>query len=85
MNVKELKHLIESLPDEMEIILQKDAEGNGYSPLYDGDSDAVYISCNNWSGNVYGMQWSAADACKSEDEWKEIKTKPRVLILHPIN
>ena len=43
MNVKELKEAIANLPDEMEVVLQKDSEGNGYSPLSDVDTDAVYI------------------------------------------
>ena len=36
MNVKQLRLLLERLPDDMEIILQKDAEGNGFSPLSGG-------------------------------------------------
>ncbi len=38
MTVKELKKAIKDLPDDMECILQKDAEGNGYSPLSDVES-----------------------------------------------
>ena len=41
MNVKNLKEAIANLPDEMEVILQKDSEGNGYSPLSGADADAV--------------------------------------------
>jgi len=85
MNVKELKESIKDLPDDMEVILQKDAEGNGYSPLWGADSDAVYIPETTWYGNVYSMDWSADDACMEEKEWEELKKKPRALILHPIN
>jgi len=42
MNIKQLKESIANLPDEMEVVLQKDSEGNGYSPLKGVDSDAVY-------------------------------------------
>jgi len=85
MNVKELKESIKDLPDDMEVILQKDAEGNGYSPLWGADPDAVYIPETTWYGNVYSMDWSADDAYMEEKEWEELKKKPRALILHPIN
>lgn len=80
MNVKKLKELLSNLPNDMEVILQKDSEGNGYSPLSGGDSNTVYIPD---SGDVYSMDWSADDACMDEDEWKDIKAKPRALILYP--
>jgi hypothetical protein len=85
MTVKELKEAIANLPDEMEVVLQKDSEGNGCSPLAGADPDAVYIPDSTWSGDVYSMDWSADDACMSEEEWEEIKSKPRTLILHPVN
>ena len=85
MNVKELKEAIENLPDDMEIIIKKDAEGNNYSPLSDADPDAVYVAETGWYGEVYSMSWSADDACKSDEEWDDIKKQPRVLILGPVN
>ena len=77
--------MINNLPDDMEVILQKDSEGNGYSPLCDVDTDAVYIPDSTWSGAVYNMSWSAYDACMDEEDWENIKAKPRALILYPIN
>ncbi len=85
MNVKELKEAINNLPDDMEVIIQKDAEGNDYSPLSGVDPDAVYISHNTWRGIVYSLAWSAEDACLTEEEWDIIRTKPPALILHPVN
>lgn len=85
MNVKELKHAIKNLPDEMEIIIQKDAEGNGYSPLEDVDFDVIYIPDSTWSGDIYPMEFSAEDAGIEESEWEKIKKKPRALILYPVN
>lgn len=83
MTVKELKEAIANLPDEMEVVLQKDSDG--YSPLSDVDPDAVYIPDSTWSGDVYSMDWTADDACMSDEEWEEIKSKPRTLILAPVN
>ena len=85
MNIKELKEAIKDLPNDMEIILQKDAEGNGYSPLRGADPDSVYIAETTWSGEVYSMGWSADDAAMSDEEWAAIKSKVRALILFPVN
>ena len=85
MNVKELKEAIAELPDDMEIIMQKDSEGNGYSPLYGVDPDAVYVPECDWSGDVYSTKWTADEACMDEDEWKKLTSKPKALILYPVN
>ena len=61
MNVKELKEQIANLPDDMEVVLQKDAEGNGYSPLSGADPDAVYIPDSTWSGDVFSIGLHIAD------------------------
>ena len=85
MNVKDLKEVIANLPDEMEVILQKDSEGNGYSPLRGADANTVYIPETTWYGDVYSMDWTAYDAGMKDEEWNDIKEKPRALILHPVN
>lgn len=85
MTVKELKAELENLPDEMEVILQKDAEGNGYSPLSGADSDAVYEPESTWSGEVYDTKWTPLEADMTAEEWDEMKAKPRALILFPVN
>lgn len=85
MTVKDLKEVLKDLPDDMEIILQKDAEGNGYSPLDDADADVVYVPITTWYGEVYPMYWSADEADMEEEEWEEIKAKPRALVLGPVN
>lgn len=84
MNIKELKFLIEDLPDDMEIIMQKDAEGNGYSPLSELDTDVVHIPETPYSGYVYNTT-SCMDYDMSEEEWKEILDKPRCLLFIPVN
>jgi hypothetical protein len=86
MNVKELKEALEELPDDMEIILQKDAEGNGYSPLYGADPDCIYIPETTWYGEVRSLHHTAEDHCLEEDEWAQMqKDYPRALVLHPVN
>lgn len=85
MTIKELKELIKDLPDDMEIIMQKDAEGNGYSPLEDVGTECVYIPENTYSGQVYWLDSTADDNCLSEKEWSEFKAKKRSLVLAPVN
>ena len=86
MNVKELKEIIANLPDDMEVILQKDGEGNGYSPLSGGDSNAIYIPETTWYGDVYEFTWSSDDAGLDDEEWEDIKKNtPKALILYPVN
>lgn len=85
MVIKELKELIGSLPDNTEVILQKDSEGNGYSPLAIVDPDAIYVEETGWSGEVFSTDWSADDADMSEEEWADLLKKPRCVVLAPVN
>lgn len=85
MNRKELYEIIKDLPDDMEIILQKDSEGNDYSPLAGADPNCIYIPENTWSGTVYSKELNEEDYGMDEDEWNEIRSKPKVLVLYPVN
>lgn len=85
MKVKELIEALMVLDPDMEVILQKDAEGNGYSPLAGADPDGIYIPETAWYGYVYDSNWTAEEADMDEDEWEEMLERPRALILHPIN
>lgn len=85
MTVKDLKEQLADLPDDMEVILQKDAEGNGYSPLAGIDPDAIYIPDSTWSGDVYDSTWTANEAVMDDDEWEEMLQNKRSLVLFPIN
>jgi len=85
MTVKELKNYIENLPDDMEVILQHDSEGNGYSPLSQANFEARYMPETTWNGDVYFDEWTAEDNCMTDYEYEELKKNPRALILSPIN
>ena len=86
MNIGELKEAIKGLPNDMNIILQKDGEGNGYSPLYGVDPNFIYIADNEYSGEVYSLGFSADDAGFEENEWKYLKLEHSPsLILVPTN
>jgi hypothetical protein len=85
MKVKELIEELSKLDPESQVILQKDAEGNGYSPLYAVDGDAVYLPDSTWSGDVYSTNWTADDADMDAEEWAETLKKPRCVVLAPVN
>ena len=55
MTVRELIAILTPMDPDRIVVLQKDAEGNGYSPLRDGgvDDNAVYAAETTWHGEVY--------------------------------
>lgn len=85
VTVKTLKALISNLPDDMIVILQKDSEGNGYSPLHHVDPDAFYVPENMRSGEAYSRTYSAVDCCMEEAEHAALMNGPRCLVLAPVN
>jgi hypothetical protein len=85
MKVKDLISALATADPEAEVILQKDAEGNGYSPLDSADLQAVYVADSTYSGNVYSLSWSAEEACMSKKEWAQLIRRPRCVVLAPVN
>lgn len=85
MKVKKLIELLKTFDPNAEVIVQKDSDGNGYSPLEGADHDAVYIAESGWDGAVYSTDWTADDACMEENEWKKILKRKRCVILFPVN
>lgn len=66
MKLGKLRKLISEIPetyDSQEVILQKDGEGNYYSPLAGVDcEDSYYQPENTWSGEVYHSHDAPRDA-----------------------
>lgn len=53
MNVKQLKKTLEGIDESRIVILQKDVEGNSYSPCAGVDGDnAIYVADSTWSGDI---------------------------------
>lgn len=84
MKVKELLEILKDLDPEMELIVQKDSEGNGYSPLAGADSDAIYVAKTTWYGEVYEVDLTPEDCCMDQEEWEEMQKLPRTVILYPM-
>lgn len=85
MRVSELMDRLAELDEDAEVILQKDGEGNGYSPLYEVDGNAIYVAETTWSGTVYSTAWTANDADMGKDEWAEMLKRQRCVVLAPTN
>lgn len=85
MKVVELIKLLSSMPADAEVIVQKDAEGNGYSPLEGADENCVYIAETTWYGEVYDITVTAEEMDMDETEWSKIVNRPRCVVLFPTN
>ncbi len=86
MRSHELAKLLLENPD-VELVCQKDSEGNGYSPLAGVDFNVMYIADSTYSGECYSGEWSAEDACMEPDEWDEMKRNHmnKHAVLYPVN
>ena len=84
MKVKELKKLLDSVDEDKIIILQKDGEGNGYSPLSNIDSNCVYEADSTYSGNV-GIEFLTPELRKQGYSEEDMLVGESALVLYPIN
>ena len=85
MKSHELAKMLLDNPD-VELILQRDAEGNGYSPLSSVEFDVVYVPYSTWSGECYTASWPAKDCGFDEEEWERLKqTNSAYAVLYPVN
>lgn len=75
MKVHELIALLIELPKEHEVILSKDGEGNGFSPLADFGL-SMYEAHSTWSGEVF---------CEEDAKDQGRKYKENAVILWPTN
>lgn len=76
----QLRERLEGVPDDTPVVLQKDAEGNGYSPLSSVDvTGYVYEQVTTWSGEVYSTEPDPDD-----DDAYESDGTP-IVLLGPVN
>lgn len=52
MRVKDLREAITGLPDDLLVVMSKDGEGNGFSPLSDW-GQGRYLPETTWSGELH--------------------------------
>ena len=63
MKVKDLIGMLEKFNPNYQVILQKDSEGNGYSPVA-GAEDAHYVAEASYYGEVYSDEDDIPDNAK---------------------
>lgn len=90
ITLRELKDLLNELPVELDnlvVILQKDAEGNDYSPLSGMDDNCTYTPDSTWSGEVhiYELTPELMKSGYAEEDAKRWDNSVRALVLFPIN
>ena len=55
MTIKELIEKLKELPQDHQVVMSEDAEGNNYSPL-DRHSVGLYIADSTWSGDYLSVE-----------------------------
>lgn len=85
MTVQELINKLNAIEDKTRIvILQKDVEGNGFSPLRGIDDNSTYAADNTWSGEV-GVQTLTEELIKRGFSEEDQNDGVPCLVLYPIN
>ncbi len=86
MKVKQLLKELEKCNPESEVVMAKDEEGNGYSPLYEVDGEnMVYTPDSTWSGDIFDKRWSPDDAGLEKSDHKKMMKKKVCVLLWPVN
>jgi len=73
MKIKELIEALSLFPQEREVIMARDPEGNGYSPLSDIDR-CLYLPETSYSGEIF-----------DEQDKTEFEDAVPAIVLWPIN
>lgn len=75
---------LEHLPDSTPLVMAKDAEGNGFSPLNDLE-EGMYLALTTWSGEHYltEQQRQSKDCPDDYDEAPEEAV--HAIFLWPVN
>lgn len=87
MTVKELIEQLQKMPQDSIVIIQKDGEGNDYSPLDGAYDENVYIADSTWSGMVYNNDEQPDEDADEEEDYLEYDPADAVpcVVLTPVN
>ena len=83
MKSHELAKLLLSKPN-VEILLQKDEEGNGYTEMRGVDFNVICVY-EDYEYSIYDPTWDAEQAGLDEEEWEALKQEhvDKNAILYP--
>ena len=87
--VGDLIDYLATQPRDRKIVMSRDAEGNGYSPLADAD-EYMYTAETTWSGEVHlTPEWLAEQMATPGSGYTVEDAAPdnaeRVVVLGPVN
>jgi hypothetical protein len=88
ITAKELRELLADVPDDVIVIMSKDAEGNRYSPLASYSTGMHYEADSGWSGEIRNPEEKDSDDQTyyyDSEEIKRIKELPEAFVLWPTN
>ncbi len=74
MTVEELRQVLADLPGDVIVVMSRDSEGNGFSPLADLNTDDRYTAETEWSGE-----------CHHPDDWPDHPDAVKAVCLWPTN
>jgi len=75
---------LSDLPGETVIILSKDAEGNGFSPLTEGYV-GLYEATSTWSGDAYMTDEQREETGEPDEYFAAPDTAVEAIVLWPVN
>lgn len=81
MNVKELKNLIDKLPDDMPVIIASDEEGNGFSH-FDGYSISHYTE-DDYEVDIHNPEDIEDRKRWAESDQEDYVVPPKAFVLWP--
>lgn len=82
MKVSELIEYLKQLPQDAQVIMAKDAEGNQFSPWCGDHSEGLYYATTSWSGEFADSSDKESLELLAEEE----ETKPvDAIVLWPTN
>ena len=84
MTVKELKELLKNVDDNRLVVLAKDEEGNGFSPLADINDNSNYEAEGSWWGSV-GIEKLTPELIKRGYTEEDLGNGVPALVLWPSN
>mgnify|MGYP003441575268 CR=1 FL=1 len=88
ITVGDLIEMLGEMDPEAVVVMQKDGEGNGYSPLSGvDDSNVVYVAESTWSGEVMLAELTeeAEEAGFSADDVYDGDDGEPCVVFYPVN
>ncbi|MGW5925206.1 hypothetical protein ACWF2L_03030 [Streptomyces anulatus] len=74
----------DGLPDDAPVIIQKDAEGNYFSPAL-GAEEAMYLANSEYSGEVHPTPEEIAESDRYTEEDEAPEGAVRAIVFWPVN